>query len=190
MVNKLYYGSGSCTIETSEIVAIQISYRGNVKIEDKTQHSHTLMANERMIMIFPLSKIEPLSELFEYSGEFKITSVMASNADAKRVSVQIKRVLDFPELMDTNAEDLTMESERLNAGHTYKNKVKKTSINEKTINDLHSDGELYLEDGTAYSGAYHIHKATGQPMTGGTHAKDSVNLQVKKLKDKKWRINK
>ena len=145
------------------------------------------MANERMIMIFPLSKIEPLSELFEYSGEFKITSVMASNADAKRVSVQIKRVLDFPELMDTNAEDLTMESERLNAGHTYKNKVKKTSINEKTINDLHSDGELYLEDGTAYTGgAYHIHKATGQAMSGGTHTQNSVNLQVKKLKDKKW----
>ena len=189
-MDKLYYGSGSCTIETSEIVAIQISYRGNVKIEDKTQHSHTLMANERMIMIFPLSKIEPLSELLEYSGEFKITSVMASNADAKRVPVSIKRVMDYSELMDTNAEDLTMESERLNAGHTYKNKVKKTSINEKTINDLHSDGELYLEDGTTYSGAYHIHKITEKPMTGGTHTQNSVNLQVKKLKDKKWRINK
>ena len=188
-MDKIYYGSGSCTIETNEIVAIQISYRGNMKIEDKTQHSHTLMANERMIMIFPLSKIEPLSELFEYSGEFKITSVMASNADAKRVSVQIKRVLDFPELMDTNAEDLTMESERLNAGHTYKNKVKKTTVNEKTINDLHSDGELYLED-KPFRGAYHIHKATGQPMTGSSHTQNSVNLQVKKLKDKKWRINK
>ena len=93
-MDKLYYGSGSCTINTSQIVGLQISYRGKINVDDKTGDLHTLMANDRMIIIFPLSGIGVLSELFEYSGEFKITSVTASDADAKRVPVEIKRVMD------------------------------------------------------------------------------------------------
>ena len=191
-MDKLYYGSGSCTINTSQIVGLQISYRGKINVDDKTGDLHTLMANDRMIIIFPLSGINVLSELFEYSGEFKITSVTASDADAKRVPVEIKRVMDYAELMDTNAEDLAIESERLNAGHTYKNKVKKTSVKQKTINNLHSDGELYLK-GDLYSGAYHIHKDTGQAMTGAEHSADSKKLtikQIRKIKPQKERKRK
>ena len=188
-MNKLYYGSGVCTIETNEIVALQISYRGAIKIDDKTNDSHVLMANDKRIVIAPITNSSVLNELFEYVGTFNVTSIIASNGNAKRVPVTIKKVLDFPELMNTNAEDLTTISERLNVGYTYKNKVKKTSIKQKTINNLHSDGELYLKD-EPYSGAYHIHKETGQAMPGATHTQDSVNLQVKKLKDKKWHINK
>ena len=68
-MDKLYYGSGRCTIETSQIVGLQISYRGKIKIDDKTEQSHALMANDKMIIIFPISKMNVLSELFEYSGE-------------------------------------------------------------------------------------------------------------------------
>ena len=182
-MDKLYYGSGSCTIETSQIVGLQISYRGKINIDDKTSHSHQLMANEKMIMIFPMSNVSVLSELFEYSGEFRILSVVASDSDSNKVPVQIKKQMHLPELMDTNAEDLTLESEKLNAGYSYKNKIRKTSVIQKTIDSLHSNGELYLKD-EPYRGAYHVHKETGQAMTGATHTKDSVNLQVKKLKDR------
>ena len=182
-MNKIYYGSGICTIETSEVVALQISYKGNIEIDDKTNASHGLMANGKMIMIFPINNVSVLSEFFEYSGEFRITSVIASDADANRIPIQIKKQMHLPELMDTKAEDFTLESEKLNVGYSYKNKLRKTSVIQKTIDNLHSNAELYLKD-EPYHGAYHIHKETGQAMTGATHTKDSVNLQVKKLKDR------
>ena len=182
-MNKIYYGSGVCTIETSEVVALQISYKGNIEIDDKTNASHGLMANDKMIMIFPISNVGVLSELFEYSGEFKITSVIASNAQAKGVFINIKHQNHFSESLNTNAEDLTLESEKLNVDYKYRAKPRKTSVLQKTIDNLHSDGELYLKD-EPYRGAYHVHKETGQAMTGATHTKDSVNLQVKKLKDR------
>ena len=188
-MDKLYYGSGVCTIETSQIVGLQISYRGKIKIDDKTEQSHALMANDKMIIIFPISKMNVLSELFEYSGEFRILSVVASDSASNKVPVQIKKQMNYSEMLDTNAEDLTINSEEINVGYRYKNKIKKTSIKQKTIDNLHSDGQLYLKD-EPYRGSYHIHKETGQAMTGATHTQDSVNLQVKKLKDKKWRINK
>ena len=189
-MDKLYYGSGSCTIETSQIVGLQISYRGKINIDDKTSDSHQLMVNEKMIMIFPMSSINVLSELFEYSGEFRILSVVASDSASNKVPVQIKKQMNYSEMLDTNAEDLTINSEEINVGYRYKNKIKKTSIKQKTIDNLHSKGGLYYYDGTEYRGSYHIHKETGQAMTGATHTQDSVNLQVKKLKDIKWRINK
>ena len=182
-MDKLYYGSGSCTIETSQIVGLQISYRGKIKIDDKTEQSHALMANDKMIIIFPISKMNVLSELFEYSGEFKITSVIASNAQAKGVFINIKHQNHFSESLNTNAEDLTLESEKLNSDYKYRAKPRKTSVIQKTIDNLHSNGGFYLKD-ELYRGAYHIHKETGQAMTGATHTKDSVNLQVKKLKDR------
>ena len=189
-MDKLYYGSGSCTIETSQIVALRISYRGSIEIDDKTEGSHSIMSNNKMIIIFPISEINVLSELFEYSGEFRILSVVASDSASNKVPVQIKKQMHYSEMLDTNAEDLTLKTEELNVGYRYKNKVKKTSIKQKTIDNLHSKGGLYYYDGTEYRGSYHIHKETGQAMTGATHTQDSVNLQVKKLKDKKWRINK
>ena len=181
-MNKLYYGSGRCTIETSQIVGLQISYRGKIKIDDKTSDSHQLMANEKMIMIFPMSNVSVLSELFEYSGEFRILSVVASDSASNKVPVQIKKQMNYSEMLDTNAEDLTINSEEINVGYRYKNKIKKTSFKQKTIDNLHSKGGLYYYDGIEYRGSYHIHKETGQAMTGATHTKDSVNLQVKKIK--------
>ena len=181
-MDKLYYGSGVCTIETSQIVGLQISYRGKIKIDDKTSDSHQLMVNEKSIMIFPMSSINVLSELFEYSGEFRILSVVASDSASNKVPVQIKKQMNYSEMLDTNAEDLTINSEEINVGYRYKNKIKKTSIKQKTIDNLHSKGGLYYYDGIEYRGSYHIHKETGQAMTGATHTKDSVNLQVKKIK--------
>ena len=181
-MDKLYYGSGVCTIETSQIVGLQISYRGKIKIDDKTSDSHQLMVNEKLIMIFPMSSINVLSELFEYSGEFRILSVVASDSASNKVPVQIKKQMNYSEMLDTNAEDLTINSEEINVGYRYKNKIKKTSIKQKTIDNLHSKGGLYYYDGIEYRGSYHIHKETGQAMTGATHTKDSVNLQVKKIK--------
>ena len=182
-MNKLYYGSGSCTIETSEVVALQISYKGKIRIDDKTKNTHQIMVGDKTIIIFPLNGMDILSDLFEYKGEFRINNIIASDANANKVDVFVKGMFDYPHSTFSKPEDMTLTPEHMNAGKRYKNKQRKTSIVQKTIDNLHSNGELYLKD-EPYSGAYHFHKETGQAMTGRTHTKDSVNLQVKKLKDR------
>ena len=143
-MDKLYYGSGVCTIETSQIVGLQISYRGKIKIDDKTSDSHQLMVNEKLIMIFPMSSINVLSELFEYSGEFRILSVVASDSASNKVPVQIKKQMHYFEMLDTNFEDFTQFPADFN-------KIPKNnkSINQKTIlvgNGVHQLKKLTSND--------------------------------------------
>ena len=56
--------------------------------------------------------------MFIYLGYFKVLSVTAYNLEGDREPITIKRVMDYTELLDTNAEDLTVKSEDLNV--TYK----------------------------------------------------------------------
>jgi hypothetical protein len=174
---KLYYGNGTCTIEGSNIRGAEIRYRGRIEIEDKTSASFALATNNNKILIFPIGK-GTLNELFDYHGEIKIISALVSDNNGERVSTTIHRVMDYSELLNTNAEDMTVKSEDLNAGHTSGRRVNKTSIKVKIIpNQNTSDvGSLYLKDGTLYSGAFHIHLDTGGAMTGGEHTKDSQDL--------------
>lgn len=185
----LYYGNGNCTIDEG-VALISIYYRGNIKIADKTSDSHAILVKNKIITIFPVGQSSNLSELFDYEGEFKIVKVKGTDMNGDKTNIMIKRVMDYSETIDTNSEDLTVNSEDLNSGHVYGNKVTKTTIDKTTINNQLSRGNLYREDGSPYSGAYHIHIDGGKAMTGSSHTTESVNLQVKKLKDKKWRINK
>ena len=171
---NLYYGSGYCNIEGHhEVRGVQIAYRGAVKITNANENFH-IAANDKMIIIFPLGE-GFLTELFTYKGELKITSVIVSDNNGEKVPTTIKRVMDYSELMDTNAEDLTTNSERLNAGYKYRGKVRKTIVIDNVIKDQHSDREVYLSNGDAYSGAYHVHP-DGSAMTGSEHTESSKYL--------------
>ena len=127
-MDKLYYGSGSCTIEATNVVGLEIRHRGSIKIVDKTPDNYHIMANNKKILIFALGDVEPLNDLFEYTGELNIISVLASDPDGKGIHVIAKKVFDYPELMNSNPEDMTeITSERMSAGHRYKGKVSKTT---------------------------------------------------------------
>ena len=79
--------------------------------------------------------------------------------------------------MNSNAEDMTeITSENMSAGHQYRGKVLKTTVDKKIIKNQHSKGGLYLKDGTEYTGEYHVHLGTGQAMTGGEHTETSEDL--------------
>ena len=68
----------------------------------------------------------------------------------------------------------------MTASSISKKPVSEMMIIQKTIDNLQTEHEnYYLEDGSSYSGYYHIHKKDGQLMTGETHSKDSVNLYFK-----------
>lgn len=49
------------------------------------------------------------------------------------------------------------------------------------VSNLNSiEGQFYLENGTPYSGKFHIHSdQDGQRMSGANHTKDSENLYFK-----------
>ena len=176
---KLYYGRGKCTIgEGSDIRGIQLSFRGAIEIEDKTSDSFVITHQKNGIMIFPIGE-GTLNELFDYTGEFRITSVTVADSDAKKVPTTIHRVMDYVELMNTNAEDITTKTEDLSATYTHGSKVAKTLLKQPNLNNQHTsnyNAELYLEDGTRYKGYYHLHLADNSAMTGKEHSEDSQDL--------------
>ena len=76
---------------------------------------------------------EPLNELFEYIGEFKILSVKSVNEQGEKESTTIHRVMDYSELLNTNAEDLTTKSEDLKVTYMHDRKIRKTAILPKSL---------------------------------------------------------
>jgi len=184
-MNKLYYGNGSCTIEGDEIIALQIKYSGAIQITDKTPDNYNIIANSFKMIIFYNGMPSSLNNLFDYKGDLTITSVTGVNKNIDKVQVAIHRVMDYSELLETNAEDLTTNSESLNAGHLHKGKVRKTTVDNKIMKNQQSKGYLYREDGTSYSGLFHIHLETGLCMTGSEHTKGSQDLYILRKKDNK-----
>ena len=177
-MSKLYYGNGNCTIEGSEIRGVEIRYRGAIEIEDKTSDSFVITHQNNGILIFPIGE-GTLNELFDYVGEFKILSVIVADNNAQKVATSIHRVMDYTELLNTNAEDMTTKSEDLSATHTHGRKVAKTILKQpyiKNQNTSNLDTSLHLEDGTKYDGYYHIHLADNSAMTGKEHTEDSQDL--------------
>ena len=177
---KLYYGGGNCNIESggAEIRGVEIRYKGAIEIEDKTSDSFVITHQNNGILIFPIGE-GTLNELFDYVGEFRITSVIVADNNAEKVSTTIHRVMDYTELLNTNAEDMTTKSEDLSATHTYGRKVGKTLLKQPNLNNQHTSNhntELYLKDGTEYKGYFHIHLADNSAMTGKKHTEDSQDL--------------
>ena len=182
-MNRLIYGNGNCSISSNEdIRGLEIRYKGVVSIIDKTPEGFTILVNKNKILIFPLGEGN-LTELFDYQGEFRVISVLVADKDGKQVPTSIKRVMDYAELLDTKAEDMTTNSEKLNATYRYANKVKKTSIDVKIIPNLNTNNyrlTLFKEDGSEYTGKFHIHKADKRVMTGEKHSEVSEELFYKK----------
>tara|TARA_R110002020_G_scaffold126904_1_gene284943 strand:- start:524 stop:1156 length:633 start_codon:yes stop_codon:yes gene_type:complete len=155
---KLYYGNSSCTIEGSNIMGVEIRYKGKIEIEDKTSNSFAISHHKNGIMIFPIAN-GTLNNLFEYKGEFKILSVIVADINAEKVHTTIHRVMDYAKLLNTKAEDMTTISENLSSSHVSGNKVAKTILKQQYIENQHTsmhDGSLYLKDGSLYNGKFRV----------------------------------
>ena len=132
---KLYYGDGSCYIHGDNIIGLQINYKGGISIEDKTNSSYVLNANDNMILIFPIAETtESLTNLFEYVGNISITSIIAVNRDEKEVGTIIKKLADYAEMLGV-AESITLKSEELNHHDFPRRKYKKRNINKLNTQD-------------------------------------------------------
>ena len=175
---KLYYGNGSCTIEGSTAMGVEIRYIGAIEIEDKTSDSFVVAHQNNKILVFPIGE-GTLNDLFDYTGEFKIISVIVADTNGEKAPTTIHRVMDYTELLNTNSEDMTNKSEDLSSTYVSGSKVAKTTLKQPNINNLHTsanNSELYLQDGTKYDGYFHIHLADNNAMTGRGHTEKSQDL--------------
>ena len=129
---KLYYGGGDCTVE-GNVSSLVIYYRGNILIESKLPNGYEIKLESGKLNINTSSRIQNLNELFNYLGEFRVLSVTATNVDGDRESVSIKRVMDYSELLDTKAEDLTVKSENLKVTYLQGRTFRKTTLLPKSL---------------------------------------------------------
>ena len=182
---KLYYGNGEATIETSvDIRGVEIHYSGSMSIIGDRAGVLRLHQNNK-IMVVSLGG-QPLKHLFYYAGEFKIISVLVADNNAEKVPTTVHKVMDYSELITSNAEDMTeIKVEDMNVGYTYLGKgvlVKREVESPQILFNLHTsrqDGSLYLEDGSEYTGDFHVHTEDGGAMTGKKHYSDSQLLYTK-----------
>ena len=185
---KIYYGNGNCSIEgATEGMFMIMTYNGAIEITDLTPDGYAITTRSNKIAIFPYQGATlVLGELFSYVGTFKIVNAEVADINGKG-KPKIYKVMDYSELLDIAAEDMTTVSEDLNAGDTYVKKMTATVLKQTIIPNLHTHANtlLYLPDDTLYSGAYHIHLVTNIPMTGETHTSQSVLLKTKKVRKKR-----
>ena len=177
---KIHYGNGECSIIGSEIRGVEITYSGSPKIIKTANDNFRLIYNNSKILIFPIGE-GCLTDLFYYRGRLRIKSVLVADNSGERVGCGIKAIVDYAELINTNAEDMTMLSENMKVGYGSSRRGKIEEMNNTTIENLHSDGEFYLEDGTQYTGLYHIHIADSSAMTGEKHTEKSQDLYFKPI---------
>ena len=178
-MDKVFYGGGSCSLQGKNIIGLQINYSGAIHITDKTPDNFYIVAKNNIILIFSINPKTELIDLFDYKGEFKISRIIAIDNNLTKVQCIAKKVMDFSELLETNAEDLDTISEGLNAGFIHKSKVLNTKVDKNIIENLYCEGDL-LNRKIPYTGEYHIHLDTGKRMTGASHSSQSRLLVAKK----------
>ena len=132
MANKLYYGSGDCTIQ-GNVSSLIISYRGAIVIYSKLPNGYTIELEKGILTISSSSGTSKLNDLFEYVGEFRILSVTGNNSEGDREPVLIKRVMDYSELLNSKSEDLTVKSEDLKATYLHGRRFRKTAIISRSL---------------------------------------------------------
>ena len=139
-----YYGGGLCSV-VGDFRAVQIEYRGAIKITDKTEDSFVFLTNKNRIIIYPIGA-GLLSELFEYVGEFKVLSVKGVDTNAEFLPVTIHKQIDFVENIYTNSEDAVINIEDMNTTYTHKERISNTLVHftEKN-NQLMADEYLSKE---------------------------------------------
>ena len=183
-MSKLFYGNGNCSIESNNIQMIRIVYTGAIEIDDKTPDSYFINANSKYIVIMPHKRTDMfLNNLFNYVGSLKIINVKAYS-EGMFIPTTIHRVMDYSELLNTNAEDMTTNSEDLVAGYVSGKSVTKTVLKQPTIPNLQTSepSQFYLPDGSSYNGSYHLHIRSSIAMSGAEHTDSSIELKSKRIK--------
>ena len=98
------------------------------------------------------------------------------------IPTTLKRIDNYSELIATNAEDLTTNSELLGIKKTTGIGQAPRQIKHPVIKNQNTethDGKLYLANGSRYQGSFHVHTENGSAMTGSVHTPESQLLYIK-----------
>ena len=191
-VAKIFYGNGECEIQGDDIVFCQLRVKYPIMIDDRTSENFYINAKNNIILITRLLRNSQdgsidehiqLNELFNYFGELNIVSAGVINKKGEKERPVIKRVMDYAELLNTNAEDMTTASEELKTTHKHgRHIIHKMKLMQPHIENMRTEhSNYYLKNGKAYSGLYHIHIEDTSMMTGATHTKESLDLYFKDI---------
>ena len=128
----LYYGGGDCTVE-GNVGSLIIGYRGAIVVKDKLPNNYTITLEVGKLIIDSSAKLQSLNELFKYAGEFKISSATGKDIEGEKIYLTIKRVMDYSELLNTKAEELTVKSEDLKVTYLHRRTFRRTRILPKKL---------------------------------------------------------
>ena len=171
----------NCSIEGGEAFGVEFYYTGDAIIETFANETKWVLQSEKKIIVMSMNLTTPLTNLFNYTGKLKIAQVNVADKTSL-INATLHRIENYSELMTTNAEDLTINSENLGiksaSGRGGKPREIKYPILENQDTENHSSG-LYLEGGTKFRGKFHIHMKGGSAMTGALHTAQSKLLYYK-----------
>ena len=94
---------------------------------------YTIELEKGKLNINTSTRLHNLNDLFTYLGEIRVLSVTGNNLEGEKEPISIKRVMDYSELLNTNAEDLTVKSEKLKVTYKHGRKYIKTRVKEGMI---------------------------------------------------------
>ena len=181
---KIFYGNGECEIQGEDITYCELIVKYPIQIDDKSPDGFIIKAKNNKIIIakFFKDKDNQLKEMFNYVGELNIVRAAVINKNGDIEHPVIKRVMDYTELLNTKAEDMTTLSENLKSTHVHGGRISKMKLMQPYLENLATEHEhYYLQDGSTYSGSFHIHHEDGRYMTGRTHTEESLDLYFKDI---------
>ena len=179
---KIFYGNGECEIQGEDIVYCELRVKYPIEIDDKSPDDFIIKAKNNKIIIakFFQNKDTQLKAMFNYVGELNIVRASVINKNGDVEHPVIKRVMDYTELLNTKAEDMTTLSENLKATHIHGKRISKMKLMQPYLENMTTSHDYYyLEDGSTYSGSFHISHEDGRYYTGNTHTEESLNLYFK-----------
>ena len=184
---KIYYGNGEVELDAVNAVFCEILVRYPIRIEDKSPYDFVLVASEKSNLII-IARIRKggngvLKELFHYTGKLDIIRASVINDSGEVKSCTIKKVMDITELIDSTVETMTARVEDMGATGQYGGYVTKMEMVDPILEDLQTTYPYYFDNGAQYEGAFHIHKNTGERMTGAKHTDESEYLYFREFVD-------
>ena len=176
------YYSGNLYIEKDgEAIAVDIHYIGIISGTSNLPQGYMIADNNERMLILRMTEDSMPEHILSYEGEFILKRVELYNVNNKKITASIEtfsakhnEISDTWSQLNSNWVEYTGEHYY---GQSYRGK--KSNI---VQNNLTTDtGNLFLRDGTAYMGDYHLY-SSGRAMSGKEYSEDSEVLYRKKRK--------
>tara|TARA_Y100001973_G_C5140904_1_gene302869 strand:+ start:558 stop:995 length:438 start_codon:yes stop_codon:yes gene_type:complete len=124
--SKLTYGGGLVSVSGVGIAGIEIHYKGRIEY-NSDGNNYQVRAGKNKVLIFSFTKQDISGDLFIYEGKFRITKVIASNWEAKKIPLAVSRHwFDCLNLTDLDLSTASIPLNKMVSGYQVGRRIKKT----------------------------------------------------------------